>query len=129
MAKAVARCTCEMCGAVYTVLNPAQKYCEACAPIAIREPYESVIESVRRRCVKMDDKKPRKTNDSLLAQMRREKGLTQSELAAQIGCYAKDVSRWETGARTPGAESLAKLAAALGCTSDDIILGILTANN
>ena len=37
MAKAVARCTCEMCGAVYTVLNPAQKYCEACAPIAIRE--------------------------------------------------------------------------------------------
>lgn len=28
---------CERCGAVYTVLNPAQKYCEACAPIAIRE--------------------------------------------------------------------------------------------
>ena len=76
------------------------------------------------------DKKPRKTgSDSLLAQMRREKGLTQSELAAKIGCYAKDVSRWENGVRTPGAESLAKLAAALGCTSDDIILGILTANN
>ena len=76
------------------------------------------------------DKKPRKTgSDSFLAQMRREKGLTQSELAAKIGCYAKDVSRWENGARTPNAESLAKLAAALGCTSDDIILGILTANN
>lgn len=73
------------------------------------------------------DKKPRKTgSDSLLAQMRREKGLTQSELAEQIGCYAKDVSRWETGARTPGAESLAKLAAALGCTSDDIIRGIIS---
>ena len=55
--------------------------------------------------------------------------MTQSELAAQIGCYAKDVSRWETGARTPGAESLAKLAEALGCTSDDIIHGILKANN
>lgn len=76
------------------------------------------------------EKKPRKTgSDSFLAQMRRDKGLTQSELAAKIGCYAKDVSRWETGARTPGAESLAKLAAALGCTSDDIILWILTANN
>ena len=76
------------------------------------------------------DKKPRKTgSDSLLSQMRREKGFTQSELAAQIGCYAKDVSRWETGARTPGAESMAKLAAALGCTCDDIILGIVTANN
>ena len=76
------------------------------------------------------NKKSRKTgSDSALAQLRREKGLTQSELAAKIGCYAKDVSRWETGARTPGAESLAKLAAALGCTSDDIILGILMANN
>lgn len=73
----------------------------------------------------MDDKKPRKTNDSLLAQLRCEKGMTQSELAAQIGCYAKDVSRWENGVRTPGAESLAKLAAALGCTSDDIIKGII----
>ena len=56
----------------------------------------------------MDDKKPRKTNDSFLAQMRREKGLTQSELAAQIGCYAKDVSRWENGVRTPGASRASK---------------------
>lgn len=78
----------------------------------------------------MNDKKPRKTGrDSALAQLRSERGMTQRELAARVGCYAKDVSRWETGARTPGAESLAKLAAALGCTSDDIILGILTANN
>ena len=76
--------------------------------------------------ITMTDKKTRKTNDSLLAQLRREKGMTQGELAAQIGCYAKDVSRWETGARTPGAESLAKLAAALGCTSDDIIRGIIS---
>ena len=75
-------------------------------------------------------KKPSRTgSDSLLAQMRRERGMTQRELAAKIGCYAKDVSRWETGARTPGAESLAKLAAALGCSSDDIIRGILTSNN
>ena len=76
------------------------------------------------------DKKPMKTgSDSALAQLRRERGMTQRELAAKIGCYAKDVSRWENGVRTPGAESLAKLAAALGCTSDDIILGILKANN
>ena len=76
------------------------------------------------------DKKPRKTgSDSALAQLRSERGMTQRELAAKIGCYAKDVSRGETGARTPGAESLAKLAAALGCTSDDIITGIFMANN
>lgn len=76
------------------------------------------------------DKKPRKTgSDSLLAQMRRERGITQRELAARVGCYPKDISRWENGVRTPSAESLAKLAAALGCTSDDIIRWILTANN
>ena len=75
----------------------------------------------------MNDKKPRKTgSDSALAQLRSERGMTQRELAAKIGCYAKDVSRWETGARTPGAESLAKLAAALGCSSDDIIRGIIS---
>lgn len=73
------------------------------------------------------DKKPRKSGiGSALAQLRNERGMTQRELAAQIGCYAKDVSRWETGARTPGAESLAKLAAALGCTSDDIIRGVIS---
>lgn len=73
------------------------------------------------------DKKPRKTgSDSLLAQMRRERGMTQRELAARVGCYPKDISRWENGVRTPGAESLAKLAAALGCTSDDIIRGIIS---
>ena len=37
MAKAVAYKTLKKCGDVYTVLNPAQKYCESCAPIAIRE--------------------------------------------------------------------------------------------
>ena len=78
----------------------------------------------------MNDKKPRKTgSDSALARLRSERGMTQHELAERVGCYPKDISRWETGARTPGAESLAKLAAALGCTSDDIILGILTENN
>ena len=73
------------------------------------------------------DKKQRKTgSDSALAQLRRERGMTQRELAARVGCYQKDISRWETGVRTPGAESLAKLAAALGCSSDDIIRGIIS---
>lgn len=76
------------------------------------------------------DKKPRKTgSDSTLAQLRSERGMTQRELAARVGCYPKDISRWENGVRTPGAESLAKLAAALDCSCEDIILGILTANN
>lgn len=72
-------------------------------------------------------KKPRRTcSDSALAQLRSERGMTQRELAALVGCYPKDISRWENGVRTPGAESLAKLAAALGCSSDDIIRGIIS---
>ena len=74
----------------------------------------------------MDDKKPRKTgSDSALAQLRRERGLTQTELAAQIGCYAKDISRWETGTRMPGTVSLVKLATALDCSYEDLLKGLL----
>lgn len=64
---------------------------------------------------------PRRTNDSPLARIRMERGLTQSQLADRIGCLQKDVSRWESGARTPGTASLLKLAIALGCTMEELI--------
>lgn len=64
---------------------------------------------------------PRRTNDSPIARMRMERGLTQGQLAAAVGCYAKDVSRWETGERNPGAKSLMALARALDCSMDDLM--------
>lgn len=64
---------------------------------------------------------PRRTNDSPLARIRMERGLTQGQLAYRIGCRQKDVSRWESGARTPGTASLLKLAIALGCTMEELI--------
>lgn len=64
---------------------------------------------------------PRKTNDSTIARLRLARGLTQGQLADMVGCYAKDISRWETGARRPGSVSLIKLARALGCSLDDLI--------
>lgn len=64
---------------------------------------------------------PRRTNDSPIARLRMENGLTQGQLAEMVGCYAKDVSRWETGERTPGTKSLKALAKALGCTMDDLM--------
>lgn len=64
---------------------------------------------------------PRKTNSSPLAHLRMERRLTQAQLAKMVGCYAKDISRWETGERTPGAKTLLKLAAALECALDDLI--------
>ena len=74
----------------------------------------------------MNVKKPRKTgSDSALAQLRSERGMTQRELAARVGCYPKDISRWETGTVLPGTASLIKLAAALDCTYEDLLKGLL----
>lgn len=64
---------------------------------------------------------PRRTNDSTLARIRIERGLTQCQLAGRIGCCQKDISRWESGERTPGMASLIKLSAALGCTMEELI--------
>ena len=74
----------------------------------------------------MNVKKPRKTGrDSALAQLRSERGMTQRELAARVGCYPKDISRWETGTVLPGTASLIKLATALDCSYEDLLKGIL----
>lgn len=64
---------------------------------------------------------PRKTNDSPIARMRRAKGMTQGQLAEMVGCYTKDISRWENGERNPASKSLHALATALGCTIDELM--------
>ena len=71
----------------------------------------------------MDGRKaPRERgNESPIARQRLASGMTQGQLAEKIGCSQKDVSRWEHGARTPRAETLAKLADALGCRMEDLI--------
>ena len=64
---------------------------------------------------------PRKTNDSAIARIRMARGLTQGQLAEMVGCYAKDISRWENGMHAPGTKALMKLANALNCTIDELI--------
>lgn len=64
---------------------------------------------------------PRHTNDSPIARLRRERGLTQGQLAQMTGCYTKDISRWESGKHRPGSKSLTKLASALGCTIEQLL--------
>lgn len=68
-----------------------------------------------------DRTQPRKTNSSSIARKRMERGLTQGQLAKMVGCLNKDISRWETGAVTPRADALVKIAAALECTIDEIV--------
>lgn len=64
---------------------------------------------------------PRRTNDSALARLRMERGMTQRQLADLAGVLHQHVSRWELGICTPDTKSLLKLAAALNCSLDDLI--------
>lgn len=66
---------------------------------------------------------PRNTNNSLIARKRKERGLTQAQLAKTLGCRSKDISEWESGKRQPRADYMVKIADALGCTIEDIVLG------
>ena len=59
-------------------------------------------------------------NDSPITRLRLAKGLTQAQLAKEVGCLRKDVSRWERGERRPSIGSAIKLARALGCKIEDL---------
>ena len=58
-----------------------------------------------------------------IAALRKEKGLTQKELAAQLSVTDKAVSKWEQGKNFPDLTTLEPLAAALG-TSPAALLGL-----
>ena len=58
-----------------------------------------------------------------IAQARKARGLTQQELAEQIGVTDKAVSRWETGRGFPEVSVLPRLAEALGVSITDLVRG------
>lgn len=66
-------------------------------------------------------KVPRRTNNSSIAKRRMELGMTQQQLAEKVGCYAKDVSRWENGVFMPHVETMLKIATVLDCSIDDLV--------
>lgn len=58
-----------------------------------------------------------------LAQLRREKGITQAQLAEKIGTANKTVSRWETGAYMPDVGMLLILAEFYGVSVNELLSG------
>ncbi len=56
-----------------------------------------------------------------LVDLRREKNLTQKELAAKIGVSAAAIGFWETGTNEPKAQYLIKLAIFFGVTVDELL--------
>lgn len=53
--------------------------------------------------------------------LRKAKGLTQEQLAGQLGVSSAAVSKWETGGALPDVALLCPLARALGCTANDLL--------
>ena len=56
-----------------------------------------------------------------LHEIRKEKNISQQELADMIGVNQGCISMYENGQRSPRLEIAAKIAAALGVTVDDLI--------
>lgn len=56
-----------------------------------------------------------------LYKYRKAKGLTQRELAKKLGTAQPTITQYETGARKPDIVTLKKLAAILGCTTDQLL--------
>lgn len=58
-----------------------------------------------------------------LCALRKEKGMTQAELAAEIGASDKAVSKWETGEAMPETAKLLPLARIFGVSVDELLAG------
>lgn len=63
------------------------------------------------------------TIGSRIAQKRKALGLTQEELAQQLGVSSQAVSKWENDISCPDITLLPALAKALGCTTDALLSG------
>lgn len=63
------------------------------------------------------------TIGSRIAQKRKALGVTQEELASQLGVSSQAVSKWENDISCPDISLLPALAKALGCTTDALLSG------
>lgn len=52
--------------------------------------------------------------------LRKERNITQEELASAIDVGQSSIAQWESGVCMPRADKLPALAAALGCTVDEL---------
>lgn len=63
------------------------------------------------------------TIGSRIAKYRKEKGMTQEELAQHMGVSSQAVSKWENDMSCPDIAALPKLCALLGITADELLSG------
>ena len=65
----------------------------------------------------------KKSLGKLIAEMRKQKGMTQLELAEKMGVTDKAVSKWERDLACPDIHTLPALADALGLSVDELMQG------
>ena len=65
----------------------------------------------------------KKSLGSFIAALRKEKGLTQKQLAEQLNVSDKTVSHWECDETSPDISLLSTLAETLGVTVDELLKG------
>lgn len=63
------------------------------------------------------------TIGSRIAKSRKQKGMTQEDLAQQMGVSAQAVSKWENDISCPDIAALPKLCTILGITADELLSG------
>lgn len=63
----------------------------------------------------------KKTLGALIAQLRKQKGMTQLELAQQMGVTDKAVSKWERDLSCPDINSIPHLAEVLGVSVEELM--------
>lgn len=63
------------------------------------------------------------TLGSRIVKLRKEKGLTQEELAEKLGVSAQAISKWENDVSCPDITLLPALAGILGVTTDELLTG------
>ena len=57
----------------------------------------------------------------ILKQLRKQRGLTQEDLAGMIGVSRQSVAKWESGETSPDLEKSRLIAEALGVSLDDLV--------
>ena len=58
-----------------------------------------------------------------ISKYRKEKGMTQEELAAKLGVSSQAVSKWENDASCPDISLLPRLCRILGISTDELLTG------
>jgi len=58
-----------------------------------------------------------------LYDLRKKRGISQEELAGEVGVSRQTISKWETGESTPDMEKMITLSAYFGITLDELVLG------